>query len=69
MIVINGFEVNRGEKMVNIKELIYTQEKVDQAINTKEHVEVLNALFLGNHIYEDFTTERQIKLAKLIDML
>jgi len=69
MIVINGFEENGGEDMVNVKELIYTQEKVDQAINTKEHVEVLNALFLGNHVYEEFTTERQVKLAKLIDML
>jgi len=55
------------EIMVDVKSLIYTQENVAQAINTKEQAEVLNGLFLGNHVYE--ATIRQNKLAKLIDML
>lgn len=68
MIVIRHIE--GGEDMVvDVKSLIYTQENVDQAINTKEQAEVLNGLFLGNHTYEEFTTIRQNKLAKLIDML
>lgn len=55
--------------MVDVKSLIYTQENVAQAINTKEQAEVLNGLFLGNHVYEEQATIRQNKLAKLIDML
>jgi len=40
-----------------------------QAINTKEDVEVLEALFMGNHTYEEKAALRQVKMAKLIDML
>ena len=45
------------------------QEFKNQAVNTKEDVEVLEALFLGNHTYEEKATIRQVKLAKLVDMI
>jgi len=41
----------------------------DQSINTKEDFEILNGCFLGNHIYEETMSLRQVKLAKIIDML
>jgi len=67
MIVIN--EENGGEDMVDVKSLVYTQENVVQAINTKEQAEILNGLFQGNHLYESIATERMVRLAKIIDML
>jgi len=55
--------------MVNIKASIYSDDNIAKATNPKEEVEVLNGLFIGNHIYEQIATERQVKLARLIDML
>jgi len=58
-----------GDDMVNIKASVYSDDNIAKALNTKEEVEVLNGLTIGNHIYEQFATERQVKLARLIDML
>ena len=61
--------IKSGDMMVNIKASIYSDDNIAKATNPKEEVEVLNGLFIGNHIYEQIATERQVKLAKLIDML
>jgi len=52
-----------------IKDLIYNQDNVAMAQNTKEEFEVLNGLFLGNYAYEERKSLRDVKLAKIIDML
>ena len=61
---------NGGEDMAtNIKSLIYTQDYVDAATNTKEEFEVLNGLFQGNYAYEERKSLRDVKVAKIIDMI
>jgi len=61
---------NGGEDMAtNIKSLIYTQDYVDAATNTKEEYEVLNGLFQGNYAFEERKSLRDVKVAKIIDMI
>jgi len=61
--------IKSGDNMAGIDEIVYTKENIDQAINTKEHYEVLNGLFIGNHTYEEYSVVRQVRLSKLIDVL
>ena len=61
---------NEVEKMAtNIKSLIYNEGYVDAAQNTKEEYEVLNGLFQGNYAFEERKSLRDVKLAKIIDMI
>lgn len=63
-------DTTTGDNMaVDIKSLIYTNANTEQAINTKEEAEVLNGLFMGNYLYEERKTIRDVKLSKLIDMI
>ena len=55
--------------VVNVKALLYTEPNIEQAINPKEEAEILNSLFLGSEVYEHRKMIRDMKLAKLVDML
>ena len=55
--------------ITSVKDLIYNDENVKLAQNTKEEFEVLNGLFQGNYAYEERKALRDVKLAKIIDML
>ena len=51
-------------------DIILTGEPpVEKALNPKEEVEVLNGLFIGNHIYETIITAHISKLNKITDKL
>ena len=54
---------------MTIKDLIYNENNVVLAQNTKEEYEVLNGLFQGNYAYEERKSLRDVKLAKIIDMI
>jgi len=54
---------------MTIKDLIYSEANVAEAQNTKEEYEVLNGLFLGNYAYEERKSLRDVKFAKIIDMI
>ena len=55
--------------VTSVKDLIYNDENVKLAQNTKEEFEVLNGLFQGNYAYEERKSLRDVKLAKIIDIL
>ena len=42
---------------------------LDQCINTKEDVEILNGLTQGNHAWEEIHALRCVKFAKIIDLI
>ena len=72
MIVIrhnNDEDINGGEDMANIKELIYNQENVSLAVNPKEEAEVVIGLFQGNYVYEDRKAIRDVRHLKIIGEL
>ncbi|HIP90440.1 MAG TPA: hypothetical protein EYH22_02715 [Candidatus Nanopusillus sp.] len=57
------------DTMANVKDIVYTDENMKRATNPKEEYELLNGLFQGNYAFEERKTLRDVKLAKLIDML
>ena len=54
--------------LVDVKSLVYTQDAVAQAINTKEEFEILNSLFQGTHQHDAKFTENLLRVAKILDM-
>ena len=41
---------------------------ISDSRNTKEEYEVLNGLFMGNHMYEETKNLQDVKLSKIIDL-
>ncbi len=68
IVVIDSNEEVSGMPVVDVKSLLYNEDTVPQAINTKEEFEILNSLFQGTHQHDAKFTENLLRVAKILDM-